>query len=139
MDFSSATRCICGLLLCLDGEGVSGAFLLLPFQISCLHFVTPSVSATNFVYNIVATPSGVYRCIREGRMAWHMAWLLVLATLPASCVLPKPRRTLWIQAPKNKNQAVLYDIDTRPCYSFALDSLLSLAASSVPKTTSALI
>jgi uncharacterized protein len=62
--------------------GVSGAFILLPFQISCLHFVTPSVSATNFVYNIVAIPSGVYRYIREGRMAWHLAWLLVLATLP---------------------------------------------------------
>jgi uncharacterized protein len=62
--------------------GVSGAFLLLPFQISYLHFVTPAVSATNFVYNIVAIPSGVYRYIREGRMAWHLAWLLVLATLP---------------------------------------------------------
>jgi uncharacterized membrane protein YfcA len=62
--------------------GVSGAFLLLPFQISYLHFVTPSVSATNFVYNIVAIPSGVYRYIREGRMAWHLAWLLALSTLP---------------------------------------------------------
>lgn len=62
--------------------GVSGAFILLPFQISCLHFVTPSVSATNFVYNIVAIPSGIYRYIREGRMAWHLAWILVLATLP---------------------------------------------------------
>ena len=62
--------------------GVSGAFLLLPFQISFLHFVTPSVSATNYVYNIVAIPSGVYRYIREGRMAWHLAWLLVLGTLP---------------------------------------------------------
>ncbi len=62
--------------------GVSGAFLLLPFQISYLHFVTPSVSATNFVYNIVAIPSSVYRYIREERMAWHLARLLVLATLP---------------------------------------------------------
>ncbi len=62
--------------------GISGAFLLLPFQISFLHFVTPSVSATNFVYNIVAIPSGVYRYTREGRMAWHLAWLLVLGTLP---------------------------------------------------------
>jgi uncharacterized protein len=62
--------------------GVSGAFLLLPFQISFLHFVTPSVSSTNFVYNMVAIPSGVYRYIREGRMAWHLAWMLVLGTLP---------------------------------------------------------
>lgn len=79
--------------------GVSGAFLLLPFQISCLHFVTPSVSATNFVYNIVAIPSGVYRYCREGRMAWHLAWLLILGTLPGISLgyhlrvnyLPDPR------------------------------------------------
>lgn len=62
--------------------GVSGAFLLLPFQISYLHFATPSVSSTNFVYNIVAIPSGVHRYIKEGRMAWHLAWLLVPGTLP---------------------------------------------------------
>jgi uncharacterized membrane protein YfcA len=62
--------------------GVSGAFILLPFQISFLHFSTPSVSATNFVYNIIAIPSGVYRYIREGRMAWHLAWLLIIGTLP---------------------------------------------------------
>jgi uncharacterized membrane protein YfcA len=39
--------------------GVSGAFLLLPFQMSILHFTSPSVSATNFVFNIIAIPSGV--------------------------------------------------------------------------------
>ncbi|MBI5253753.1 MAG: TSUP family transporter, partial [Euryarchaeota archaeon] len=50
--------------------GVSGAFLLLPFQMSVLNFTSPAVSATNFVYNIVAIPSGVYRYLREGRMAW---------------------------------------------------------------------
>jgi uncharacterized protein len=62
--------------------GVSGAFLLLPFQVSFLHFVSPSVSSTNFVYNIVAIPSGVYRYIREGRMAWHLAWIIIAGTLP---------------------------------------------------------
>jgi uncharacterized protein len=62
--------------------GVSGAFLLLPFQISFLHFVSPSVSATNFVYNIIAIPSGVCRYIREGRMIWPMAWTIIAGTLP---------------------------------------------------------
>lgn len=62
--------------------GVSGAFLLLPFQISFLHYVSPSVSATNFVYNIVAIPSGVYRYIREGRMAWRLAWVIIIGTIP---------------------------------------------------------
>jgi uncharacterized membrane protein YfcA len=37
--------------------GISGAFLLLPFQVSFLRFTSPSVSATNFVFNIVAIPS----------------------------------------------------------------------------------
>jgi uncharacterized protein len=62
--------------------GVSGAFLLLPFQVSVLHFTSPSVSATNFVYNIVAIPSGVYRYIKEGRMAWPLTWIVILGTLP---------------------------------------------------------
>ena len=33
--------------------GVSGAFLLLPFQMSFLGYVAPSVSATNQLFNIV--------------------------------------------------------------------------------------
>ena len=62
--------------------GVSGAFLLLPFQMSYLNFTTPSVSATNFVYNIVAIPSGVYRYVKEGRMAWPLTWVVIVGTLP---------------------------------------------------------
>ncbi|MCL5745683.1 MAG: sulfite exporter TauE/SafE family protein [Acidobacteria bacterium] len=62
--------------------GVSGAFLLLPFQMSVLGFVTPAVSPTNLVYNIVAVPGGVYRYIREGRMTWPLAWAIVVGTLP---------------------------------------------------------
>lgn len=50
--------------------GVSGAFLLLPFQVSILGYTAPSVSGTNQVFNIVAIPSGVYPYIREGRMLW---------------------------------------------------------------------
>ena len=79
--------------------GVSGAFLLLPFQISFLHFVSPSVSATNFVYNIVAIPSGVYRYVRERRMLWPLAWTVIIGTLPGILLgyfirviyLPKPK------------------------------------------------
>ncbi|HEB50655.1 MAG TPA: sulfite exporter TauE/SafE family protein [Desulfobulbus sp.] len=62
--------------------GVSGAFLLLPFQISCLGFDSPSVSATNHIFNIVAIPSGVYRYIREGRMVWPLTWAVIIGTLP---------------------------------------------------------
>ncbi|MEJ5358705.1 MAG: sulfite exporter TauE/SafE family protein [Desulfobacterales bacterium] len=79
--------------------GVSGAFLLLPFQVSVLHYSSPSVSATNFVYNIVAIPSGVYRYIREGRMAWPLTAIVIAGTLPGVLIgyylrvlyLPDPR------------------------------------------------
>jgi uncharacterized protein len=62
--------------------GVSGAFLLLPFQMSFLGYTNPSVSATNQLYNIVAIPSGVYRYYQEGRMVWPLTWIVVAGTLP---------------------------------------------------------
>jgi len=79
--------------------GVSGAFLLLPFQMSVLNFTSPAVSPTNLIYNIVAIPGGVYRYLREGRMAWPLVWTVVLGTLPGVFVgaviriklLPDPR------------------------------------------------
>ena len=62
--------------------GISGAFLLLPFQMSFLGYTTPSVSATNQLFNIIAIPSGVYRYWREGRMVWPLTWVVVAGTLP---------------------------------------------------------
>lgn len=62
--------------------GLSGAFLLLPFQISILGFTGPAVSPTNLTYNIVSIPSGVWRYYRERRMVWPLAWTTLLGTLP---------------------------------------------------------
>ncbi|MCL0081138.1 sulfite exporter TauE/SafE family protein, partial [Peptococcaceae bacterium] len=62
--------------------GVSGAFLLLPFQMSVLGFTSPAVSPTNLVYNIVAIPGGLYRFIKDQRMAWPLFWVIILGTLP---------------------------------------------------------
>jgi uncharacterized membrane protein YfcA len=62
--------------------GVSGAFMLLPFQVSILGYTAPSVSGTNQVFNIVAIPSGVYRYIREKRMLWPLTWAVIIGTLP---------------------------------------------------------
>lgn len=62
--------------------GVSGAFLLLPFQMSVLGFVGPAVSPTNLIYNLVAVPSGVLRYARERRVVWSLAWVLTAGTLP---------------------------------------------------------
>ncbi|MCF6290380.1 MAG: sulfite exporter TauE/SafE family protein [Desulfobacterales bacterium] len=79
--------------------GVSGAFLLLPFQMSVLGFTSPSVSATNFLYNIVGTPGGIIRYVREKRMVWPLAGCITVGTLPGVLLgyylrvrfLPDPR------------------------------------------------
>jgi uncharacterized protein len=79
--------------------GVSGAFLLLPFQMSVLNFTSPSVSATNFVFNIVAIPSGVYRYLKEGRMAWPLTWVVIIGTLPG-VFIGYYLRVLYLPDPK---------------------------------------
>jgi uncharacterized membrane protein YfcA len=62
--------------------GITGAFLILPFQMSFLGFTTPSVSSTNFLYNVVGTPGGILRYMREGRMVWPLALAITGGTLP---------------------------------------------------------
>jgi uncharacterized membrane protein YfcA len=80
--------------------GVSGAFLLLPFQMSFLGYTAPSVSATNQVFNIVAIPSGVYRYLKEGRMVWPLTWVVVLGTLPG-VLLGAVIRVSYLPDPKH--------------------------------------
>lgn len=80
--------------------GVSGAFLLLPFQISFLGYTNPSVSATNQLFNIVAIPSGIYRYYKEGRMVWPLAWVIVLGTLPG-VFIGAVVRVAYLPDPKN--------------------------------------
>ncbi len=79
--------------------GISGAFLLLPYQVSVLGFDRPAVSSTNLVFNIVAIPSGVVRFIREGRMVWPLTILMMVGLVPGVTLgvwmrlkyLPDPR------------------------------------------------
>jgi len=80
--------------------GVSGAFLLLPFQMSFLGYTNPSVSATNHLFNIVAIPSGVYRYIKEGRMVWPLTWTVVIGTLPG-VLIGAIVRVRYLPDPKN--------------------------------------
>lgn len=80
--------------------GVSGAFLLLPFQMSVLGYTNPSVSATNQVFNIVAIPSGVYRYYKEGRMVWPLTWIVIIGTLPG-VLIGAIVRIHYLPDPKN--------------------------------------
>lgn len=79
--------------------GISGAFLLLPFQMSGLGYTNPSVSATNQFYNVVAIPSGVYRYIKEKRMVWPLALAVAAGTLPG-VFIGAFARVVWLPDPK---------------------------------------
>ena len=62
--------------------GISGAFLLLPFQVSVLGFSSPAVSATNLLYNVIAIPGGAARYIKEQRMVWTLTGVVITGGLP---------------------------------------------------------
>lgn len=62
--------------------GVSGAFLLVPFQMSVLGITSPAVSATNLVFNLVATPGGIWRFARAGRLDGRLSAMVATGTLP---------------------------------------------------------
>jgi uncharacterized protein len=62
--------------------GVSGAVLLLPVQVSLLGIPSPSVTPTNLLYNLFATPSGVLRYRRRGGLDHELAARLVCGTVP---------------------------------------------------------
>lgn len=66
--------------------GVSGAFLLLPLQISVFGLTSPVANSTNLIYNLIATPSGVYRYIRERRMLWPLAVIMTSTSMPGAYI-----------------------------------------------------
>jgi uncharacterized membrane protein YfcA len=57
--------------------GVSGAFLLLPFQMSFLGYTAPSGSATISCSILLPSPAGSNRYWKEGRMVWPLSWIVV--------------------------------------------------------------
>jgi hypothetical protein len=62
--------------------GISGAILLLPFQVSVLGTPSPAVTPTNLLYNVVATPGALYRYWRQGQTGGRLALLLIAGTAP---------------------------------------------------------
>lgn len=62
--------------------GISGAVLLLPFQVSVLGIPSPAVTPTNLLYNVVATPGALYRYWRQHQTGGRLALVLIAGTLP---------------------------------------------------------
>jgi uncharacterized protein len=62
--------------------GISGAVLLLPFQVSVLGTPSPAVTPTNLLYNVVSTPGALYRYWRQHQTGGPLALLLITGTLP---------------------------------------------------------
>src|ERR1700680_4952261 len=62
--------------------GISGAVLLLPFQVSVLGTASPAVTPTNLLYNVVAAPGALYRSWRQGQTGGRLALVLIAGTVP---------------------------------------------------------
>jgi len=62
--------------------GVSGAVFLIPVQVSILHTPSPSVTPTNLLYNVIATPGGLARYAGRGFVRAPLTRTLVVGTLP---------------------------------------------------------
>jgi hypothetical protein len=62
--------------------GISGAVLLLPFQVGVLGTPSPAVTPTNLLYNVVATPGALYRYWRQKQTGGRLALVLLAGTVP---------------------------------------------------------
>jgi uncharacterized protein len=62
--------------------GVSGAVLLLPFQVSVLGTPSPAVTPTNLLYNVVATPGALFRYWRQHQTGGRLTRTLLAGTVP---------------------------------------------------------
>jgi uncharacterized protein len=62
--------------------GISGAVLLLPFQVRILGISTVAATPTNLLYNVLATPGALYRYWRQKQTGGRLALVLIAGTLP---------------------------------------------------------
>src|ERR1051326_6289948 len=71
-----------GIAVVTTPAGVSGAVLLLPFQVTVLGTPSPAVTPTNLLYNVIASPGALYRYWRQGQTGGRLAPVLIAGTLP---------------------------------------------------------
>lgn len=90
------------IALITSPAGISGAFLLIPYQISVLGIKDPSANATNFLYNVISIPSGVYRYWKEGRFLWILSLFMITGYFFGIYIGAVVRTTLLIEFAKFK-------------------------------------
>jgi uncharacterized membrane protein YfcA len=66
--------------------GVSGAVFLVPLQVSVLHTPSPSLTPTNLLYNVIATPGALLRYRGRGILRAPLTRALLVGTVPGVIV-----------------------------------------------------
>lgn len=66
--------------------GVSGAVFLVPVQVGLLHTPSPSLTPTNLLYNVLATPGALVRYGRRAVSEAPLTTALIAGTLPGVVV-----------------------------------------------------
>ncbi|MET0421461.1 MAG: sulfite exporter TauE/SafE family protein [Acidimicrobiia bacterium] len=81
-----ATAAAFGIATVASPAGVSGAVLLLPFQVGALGTPSPAVTPTNLLYNVVATPGALLRYWQQGQTGGRLTRTLLVGTVPGIVV-----------------------------------------------------
>lgn len=87
-----------GVAVVCTPAGLSGAFLLLPIQVQFLDARSPTVSATNLLYNVVATPAGSAAFRKRDAIDSTLAKFLLAGVLPGMVVGVLLRSTWFADA-----------------------------------------
>jgi uncharacterized membrane protein YfcA len=97
VDLFARAACGFAIALCCTPAGVSGAFLLLPVQVQVFNAASPTASATNLVYNLIATPAGARTFQQRGGVDPRLAQLLLAGTTPGVMIGVLLRAT-WLSS-----------------------------------------
>ena len=77
--------------------GVSGAFLLLPFQVSVLGFAGPGVTPTNLLFNVFSTPGAITGYSRHGAVDRGLVGAIIAGAVPGILLGSLLRVTVFAQ------------------------------------------
>jgi len=80
-----------GFSLIFGQVGLTGSIGTLPFMVSILNFTSPSVSATNLIYNVLTPFGSVYSYRSEKRALWRLGLIAGAGGIVGSLLGPRIR------------------------------------------------